>query len=331
MPSDFVTSVDVVEFEYENLYFYVIIGDERRWSIRLAKNSRLIEYCGAANIGKYLVFKFEFESLSMHEIYEQWPSQLKRPLICEKCDNVLLNGGQCLLLPSSTWGAEDLRACEECHPFDAPHTNKVCKINDDRLFINDKSIFTQTYNLANFEMQRDQIICSSCHSVIGRQLHTAPNALSELKVGSGKCKTSAGSFVEINKNHVFCEQVLQLINHHPVASVGSIIENEMKRFFNIKSPSGNSCRLKLIGGPVHTRTLKDERLLNGLSEVPVRALKVLVCEGVEIAGGAEIEVSDEQMDSLLEYIEKSGYMRDFWPEDDDFRFLYLPTIPELED
>ena len=131
-------------------------------------------------------------------LFEDWSSVVDNtPLRCRACNTVcdslsLTNFTPCLL-PSATWGFEDMRVCEECGPLvvggDIRTHRHEKKSKRKNFYIDHNEIFIQ------IELEND-LICECCETVLGTK-NLSPGSSAKLAVVG-----DVDGYVEIEKSQI---------------------------------------------------------------------------------------------------------------------------------
>ena len=107
-----------------------------------------------------------------HSLSEDWSNLCDNNLVCRKCDHSLeeisdIRSITPCLLPSATWGFEDMRVCEECGPLVAGNchgTTKSKKVKSVKFFVSEFDLFIPK------SVEGESVYCPSCVVEIASQV-----------------------------------------------------------------------------------------------------------------------------------------------------------------
>ena len=300
-----------LSLELDKGYLTVREGAKSPFTFRLSPDSETMEVISAQNLSTLTVLTLKFATLAPLLLSEKWPEKfMEFPLLCRSCGSDSVPAGRkAFLVPSLLWGFEEVRACEECAPMSHGKVRRTD--HSQRIYVSDQKIYATGVCSA----------CPGCRTILGREVVPLTAFLSDLKV--------EGLWVEIRKFSVFSDHLPFLQGYSRLAELGGAVDKISERNFRLVS-DGLEISMRVLGGPVEIRPREGERMPEEISTRTVRCIRVLV----NISGGNEAEsfpVDHDQLLALVEAVEKFPVSPDLWPSGGDWKLLYLPLHPEMDD
>jgi hypothetical protein len=161
-----------------SVIFQLPLDMDPKESFIISSSSRMDETCVSFTVrivdsGDEKIIDF-LSSFLRSNLSEDW--NLIKTLTCRDCNEVLIdmkNFTPCLL-PSTTWGFEDMRVCEECGPM-VHHSHAPKRGKGEKIFVTDSTLY--------IEWDKDLLQCPNCDTIVSSDFN--PGELETVRQRSG--------------------------------------------------------------------------------------------------------------------------------------------------